>query len=145
MMRSPAFEDHALIPNRYAHSHGDVSPPLEWIGVPDDAAELALACKDPDAPNGTFVHWLLAGIPPQQRGLEAGAAPGLAVPGRNGFGATGYGGPYPPPGDDPHHYVFRLYALPEPSRLPHGFTAQEFTRFEREALETATVVGTYGR
>jgi Raf kinase inhibitor-like YbhB/YbcL family protein len=144
-MRSPAFSDHALIPNRYSHRHGDVSPPLEWADVPEGTAELALECSDPDAPGGTFVHWLLAGIPPREQGLDAGAPVTAAVPGRNGFGGTGYGGPDPPVGDDPHRYFFRLYALPEPSGLAPGFTVEELSRHEGRALAKATLVGTYGR
>lgn len=144
-LRSAAFSDHTLIPAQYSHENGDFSPPLVWSEVPDGAAELALVCEDPDTAAGTFVHWLLAGIPPEQGGLEAGRQPATAVAGRNGFGATGYAGPHPPVGDDPHRYFFRLFALPEPSGLNSGFTAEELTLLRDKALETATLVGTYGR
>lgn len=144
-LRSPAFSDHALIPRQYSHENGDVSPPLMWTEVPEGTAELALVCEDPDTSIGTFVHWLLAAIPSEEGGLEAGRQPAAAVAGRNGFGAPGYGGPHPPVGDDPHRYFFRLYALPEPSGLRAGFTAEDLAPLRDKALGTATLVGTYGR
>ena len=144
-LHSAAFSDHALIPNQYSHENGDFSPPLAWSGVPEDTAELVLVCEDPDAPGGTFVHWLLAGIPPHEGGLEAGRKPAQAVSGRNSYGAVSYGGPNPPVGDDPHHYFFRLYALPEPSGLRPGFTADDFESCRAAALATATLVGMFGR
>jgi Raf kinase inhibitor-like YbhB/YbcL family protein len=144
-LRSAAFSDHTLIPTQYSHENGDFSPALVWSEVPEGTAELVLACEDPDAPSGTFVHWLLAGIPPEDGGLEAGRQPATAVAGRNGYGATGYGGPHPPAGDDPHRYFFRLYALPEPSGLQAGFTAEDLAPVRDKAIQTATLVGTYGR
>ena len=141
-LRSLAFSDHALIPTEYAHSNGDVSPPLEWLDVPDDTAELALTCEDPDADG--FVHWLLVGIPPERDGLEPGHPPASATAGLNGFGTDGYGGPHPPAGDEPHRYFFRLYALPERAGLPPGFTADDLTPFLDKALAKATLVGTFG-
>jgi Raf kinase inhibitor-like YbhB/YbcL family protein len=144
-LRSPAFNDHMPIPSQYSHERGDVSPPLVWTEIPDGTAELALVCEDPDAPGGGFVHWLLAGIPPDEHGLEAGRQPARAVAGRNGFGAPHYGGPHPPPGDKPHRYFFRLYALPEHSGLRSGFTADELAPLRNKALTTASLVGTYNR
>ncbi len=144
-LRSPAFSDHALIPAQYSHQKGDFSPPLEWDDVPDGAAELVLVCEDPDAPSGRFVHWLLADIPPTEGGVEAGRQPAAAVAGRNGFGGAGYGGPHPPVGDEPHHYFFRLYALPGPTGLRTGFTAEDVAAVRERALASATLVGTYGR
>lgn len=142
---SPAFSDHALIPSQYAHQNGDLSVPLAWSDVPEETAELTLTCEDPDAPGGGFVHWLLAGIPPHEGGLEAGRQPARAVAGRNSFGGDAYAGPHPPVGDEPHRYFFRLYALPEPSGLRPGFTAQQLEPHLAKALAKATLVGTFGR
>lgn len=145
-LRSPAFNDHGPIPKEYSHEAGDVSPPLEWSGVPDEAVELVLVCEDPDAPVGTFVHWLLAGIPPETEGLAAGEQPTGAVPGRNDYGTLGYGGPHPPPGDRPHRYVFRLMALSEPSGLEPGFSAEDLDEALRDkVIASGTLVGVYGR
>jgi Raf kinase inhibitor-like YbhB/YbcL family protein len=145
-MRSAAFSDHAMIPAEYSHQAGDVSPPLEWSDVPDDAAELVLACEDPDAPAGSFVHWLLAGIPPETDGIGSGEEPAEAVAGRNDYGRLGYGGPHPPAGDEPHRYFFRLYALSEPSELTSGFTAEDLrVALQERIVATGTLVGTYGR
>jgi Raf kinase inhibitor-like YbhB/YbcL family protein len=145
-LRSAAFNDHTLIPKEYSHEAGDVSPPLEWSGVPDEAAELVLICEDPDAPAGTFTHWLLAGIPPETEGVGTGEQPTEAVAGRNDFGSAGYGGPYPPPGDEPHRYFFRLAALSEPSSLAPGFSAADLDEaVEGKVIATGTLVGTHGR
>jgi Raf kinase inhibitor-like YbhB/YbcL family protein len=145
-LRSPAFDDHAEIPKEYSHEAGDVSPPLQWSGVPDEAVELVLRCEDPDAPVGTFIHWLLAAIPPETEGMVAGDPPAGAVPGMNDYGRLGYGGPHPPPGDPPHRYVFQLMALSEPSGLRSGFSAGDLDEaVEDKVLATGTLVGLYGR
>lgn len=144
-LSSPAFDDHAAIPRQFSHADGDQAPPLTWKGAPDGTAELVLVCDDPDAPDGTFVHWLLAGIDPDVGGSEPGQQPAGAVAGRNDFGAAGYGGPHPPAGDDPHRYRFRLYALPQPSGLAQGFTADELASHTERALATTTLVGLYDR
>ncbi|GAA5038131.1 hypothetical protein HNP84_003276 [Thermocatellispora tengchongensis] len=145
-LRSTAFNDHAMIPRTYSHEAGDVSPPLQWADVPGGTAELALLCEDPDAPGGTFTHWLVAGIPPETSGLDAGAELGEYVVGRNDFGDLGYGGPHPPPGDDPHRYFFRLYAFAAPTGLAEGFSAEDFkSAAKADVLASGTLVGTYGR
>ncbi|MFL6051765.1 MAG: YbhB/YbcL family Raf kinase inhibitor-like protein [Actinoallomurus sp.] len=145
-LRSPAFDDHAEIPKDYSHEAGDVSPPLHWSGVPDEAVELVLRCEDPDAPVGTFIHWLLAAIPPETEGMAAGDPPTDAVPGMNDYGRLGYGGPHPPPGDRPHRYVFQLMALSEPSGLTSGFSAGDLDEaVEDKVMGTGTLVGRYGR
>ncbi|WP_030168465.1 YbhB/YbcL family Raf kinase inhibitor-like protein [Spirillospora albida] len=144
-LRSEAFNDHAMIPSDFAHDHGDVSPPLEWSEAPDDVVEIALACEDPDAPSGTFAHWLLAGIDPATTGVDAGELPTEAVPGRNDYGSAGYGGPMPPPGET-HRYFFRLYGLSEPSGLRPGFTAEDLrAAVQDKVVATGTLVGTFGR
>jgi Raf kinase inhibitor-like YbhB/YbcL family protein len=145
-LHSPAFSDHTLIPAEYSHQSGDVSPPLEWSDVPDGVAELALVCEDPDAPSGTFAHWLLADIDPGTGGIEAGDRPSEAVVGRNDFGSPGYGGPHPPVGDEPHRYFFRLYGLSQESGLKDGFSAADFrVAVQGKVVASGTLVGTYGR
>jgi hypothetical protein len=98
-LRSPSFGDHQPIPARHGKDHENLSPALEWSGVPEEAAELAVLCEDPDAPSGTFIHWVLAGLQPTATGLAEGEHPAAAVEGRNDFGEKGYSGPLPPGGD----------------------------------------------
>jgi Raf kinase inhibitor-like YbhB/YbcL family protein len=101
-LRSPAFADGDTIPGVYTCDGDDVSPPLGWSGVPADAAELAIVVEDPDAPAGTFVHWVLWRLDPGQAGLGQGQVPAGVPEGRNDFGRVGWGGPCPPRGSDPH-------------------------------------------
>ena len=104
---SSAFDDGDFIPARYTCDAEDVSPPLEWTGVPEAAKSLALVCVDPDAPMGTWVHWVIYDLAATLSGLAEGVAPGSGVTsdgakqGVNDFRRTGYGGPCPPPGS-PH-------------------------------------------
>jgi Raf kinase inhibitor-like YbhB/YbcL family protein len=93
---------------------------VEWAHVPAGTAELALICEDPDAPSGTFVHWVLAGISPDSTEIVEDQVPETAVVGRNGFGELGWGGPQPPIGDEPHRYFFHLYAVDRPLGLRQG-------------------------
>ncbi|MER6524019.1 YbhB/YbcL family Raf kinase inhibitor-like protein [Streptomyces sp. NPDC001508] len=145
-LRSAAFSDHTMIPRRHAHDADNVSPPLTWSGVPDDTAELALLCEDPDAPSGTFVHWLVTGIDPRVGGLDAGETPQGGQAHRNGFGERGWGGPQPPVGDDAHRYFFRLYALPAPVSLPDRATADDaHSVLDRQQLASGTIVALYQR
>lgn len=144
-LRSSAFNDHAMIPGEYSHQDGDTSPPLEWADVPEGVAELALICEDPDAPSGTFTHWLLAGIPADDGGLDADEEPAGAVSGRNDYGKSGYGGPHPPSGET-HRYFFRLYGLSEPSGLADGFSADDLrAKIKDKAVASGTLIGTFGR
>jgi Raf kinase inhibitor-like YbhB/YbcL family protein len=107
---STAFAEGQAIPAKYTCDGEDRSPPLRWDGAPA-AQSFALIVDDPDAPGGTFTHWVLYDIPAAQRELPEGLAAGaLGVAGRTGFGKAGYGGPCPPPGA-PHRYVFTLSAL----------------------------------
>ncbi len=92
---SPAFDEGAPIPERYARQGSNVPPPLQWSGVPAGTRELALVVQDPDAPRGPFVHWIVAGLPPTAEGVDGGELPSGAVEGRNDFGEVGYDGPEP--------------------------------------------------
>jgi Raf kinase inhibitor-like YbhB/YbcL family protein len=138
-LTSPAFKDEGTIPERYTCSGRNKSPALKWTGVPAGTRSLALILDDPDAPMGTFVHWVVYNLSPTIKGLPEGAS----VPasgdygqqGVNGRDAIGYTGPCPPPGE-PHHYHFRLYALDQKLELKTGATAQQV-----EATMKGHVVG----
>lgn len=145
-LRSSAFADHDFIPRRYTKDGDDVSPPLTWSGVPEDAEELVLLCEDPDAPSGTFTHWLVTGIDPRSGGVDTGQAPphGEAKP--NSFGDRRWGGPRPPAGDPAHRYFFRLYALSEPLPLPSQPSADDVHRaITGRERASGTLVGLYQR
>ncbi|MBQ0867639.1 YbhB/YbcL family Raf kinase inhibitor-like protein [Streptomyces smyrnaeus] len=145
-LSTSAFNDHALIPRRYTRDGEDVSPPLEWSGVPDGTAELLLLCEDPDAPSGTFVHWLVTGVDPAARSVDTGETPQGGTPLTNGFGGSGWGGPQPPAGDEAHRYFFRLYALPEAVRIPDNASAEDVHRaVDGPALASGNIVGLYQR
>jgi Raf kinase inhibitor-like YbhB/YbcL family protein len=145
-LRSPAFGDHQPIPARHAKDHDNLSPTLEWSGVPQQAVELAVLCQDPDAPGGTFTHWVLAGLEPTAPGLAEGERPVAAVEGRNDFGEEGYSGPLPPVGDGPHRSCFWVFAASAPLGLTAGASAQELRHaLAGKELASSTLVGTYQR
>jgi hypothetical protein len=131
-VKSSTFEAGEAIPKKHTCDGDDVSPPLSWTGAPAETRSLALVAEDPDAPSGTFVHWLVHGLGPGVRGLEANASkkglPGNAHQGRNDFGQLAWRGPCPPKGPA-HRYVFRVFALDAPISLPTGA--------ERSALDSA--------
>lgn len=145
-LRSSAFSDHTPIPHRHAKDGDNLSPPLSWSGVPDGAVELVLLCEDPDAPVGTFVHWVVTGIDPHSTGVEAGRTPPGGTAATNGFGEPGWGGPRPPAGDPAHRYVFRLYAMPGPVSLPDRPSAADVhLAVDDGRLAAGTLVGLYHR
>jgi len=139
---SPAFADGARIPVRYTCKGDNLSPPLKWSAPPAGTSQLALVVDDPDAPGGTFVHWVLTGIPAGQTQLGENAVPPGAAEGRNGAG-SGYTGPCPPSGPV-HHYRFTVYAL---NRSP-GVQADTDPRQAIAAIQAAAtaqgrLVGTF--
>ncbi|TKG70492.1 YbhB/YbcL family Raf kinase inhibitor-like protein [Prauserella endophytica] len=145
-LRSAAFTDHTLIPDRYAHHRDNVSPPLEWTRAPDGTEELALVCEDPDAPGGTFTHWVVTGLAPDCTGADEGRLPSGATPGRNGFGELGWGGPQPPVGDEAHRYFFRLYAVDRPLGLGEGASAEDVhAAVDGHTLAKGNLVGLFAR
>jgi Raf kinase inhibitor-like YbhB/YbcL family protein len=132
---SPAFEEGSAIPARFTCGGEDLSPPLQIEGVPHAAQTLALIVDDPDAPRGTFVHWLLWNLSTEVTDLPEGLPMGNTVPGlapaaqgTNDFGTVGYRGPCPPQGED-HRYRFHLYALDGMLRLNPG---SDRARLEKE-------------
>jgi hypothetical protein len=145
-LSSSAFNDHAVIPRRYTRDGEETSPPLRWSDVPDSTAELVLLCEDPDAPSGTFLHWLVTGIDPAARAVDAGELPPGGTPHKNGFGTTGWGGPQPPAGDEAHRYFFRLFALPEPVTIPDNASPEAVHQaVDKAALASGNIVGLYQR
>jgi Raf kinase inhibitor-like YbhB/YbcL family protein len=145
-LRSPAFSDHELMPERLSRRGGNISPPLQWSDVPDDASELVLLCEDPDAPGEPFLHWLVTGIDPATGGVGEGEAPASGREWPNDFGAVGWGGPQPPVGDDPHRYFFRLYAVSGPLRLPARPRVGDVPgAVSGQELASGTLVGRFAR
>lgn len=143
-LTSPAFESQGMIPEQYTCDGRDISPELNWTVVPSGTRSFALIVDDPDAPAGTWVHWVLFDIPAEVRSLPAGVR-GVGVEGRNGWRSTGYGGPCPPPGE-PHRYFFKLYALDGMLELPSGASKAEVERaMQGRILGQGELVGLYGR
>jgi hypothetical protein len=141
-IRSSAFDHHKRIPERYTGDGEDVSPALEWSGVPDGTKAFALIVHDPDAPlvDG-FTHWVAYGIPGDVTGLPEGAE---VTSGSNSFGKAGYNGPAPPPGHGTHHYYFWVYALDQELDLAPGLDRRGLIdRIEDHVIEQARLVGTY--
>jgi Raf kinase inhibitor-like YbhB/YbcL family protein len=151
-LTSEAFGNDQAIPAKYTADGEDVSPDLSWGGVlPDNTQALAIIMDDPDAPAGTFTHWLLYDMPTFRTGLAVGVPAkerlpdGEAKQGKNSFGTIGYKGPAPPRGK-PHHYHFTIYALDAPTGLAPGATRKELVRaMEGHAVGQAELVGTYQR
>ena len=113
-VRSPAFAAGAMIPVRFSCRGSNTPIPLAWAGVPAGTGSVALIMDDPDAPSGTFTHWVVFNLPVTSRGITNGRLPAGAAQARNGRGQAAYTGPCPPSGT--HHYRFTVYA--EPEQLP---------------------------
>jgi Raf kinase inhibitor-like YbhB/YbcL family protein len=148
-LKSPAFEEGKVIPEQYTCDGTDQSPPLAWSDVPKGTKSLALIVDDPDAPGGTWVHWVLYNIPPETTSLRSGLTgegqlPTGARQGKNDFHKIGYGGPCPPNGT--HRYDFKLFALDKPLALsdnaakPHVEAAMS-----GHVLAEARLTGKYSR
>ena len=143
-----AFEDGASIPRRYTCDGEDVSPAVAWSGEPGGTKSFTLIMDDPDAPAGTWNHWLLWDIPEGPHELGERFRPGaVGQSGTNDFGKLGYGGPCPPRGHGPHRYYFRLYALDvETLGLKPGARRAELDRaLRRHVLGEASYMGRYER
>jgi len=145
VLHSEAFAAGAEIPRVYTCDGSDSAPPLSWSGVPAGTKSLALIVDDPDAPGGTWVHWIVYNLPPAGGKVAAGGAlPKGALHGSNSWKKAAYGGPCPPSGR--HHYSHRLYALD--TLLPdlHGPSKATLEQaMQGHVLAQAELVGTYQR
>lgn len=142
---SPVFNEGDQIPRRFTGDGVDVSPPLSFTGLPEQTAELAVLVEDPDAPSGTFTHWVMWGIDPDQSSLSEGEVPAGAAQGKNDFGRRAYGGPFPPRGRS-HRYVFEILALSEPLGLAAGASAADLRRATAgKVLASGRLTGRYQR
>ncbi len=147
---SNSFKENSPIPLKFTCQGNDISPEISWGNIPKGTKSFALVMEDPDAPFGTFVHWVIYNIPGDYVGLkenvkkeehiENGIAQGI-----NDFGKTGYGGPCPPPGRA-HRYFIKLYALDENLNLPAGLRANELMeKIKGHILSKTTYFGLYQR
>lgn len=143
-LSSSAFRHSGEIPALYSCDGSDTSPPLAIEGVPKEAKSLALVMDDPDAPAGTWVHWVLWNIDPSTERIAQGSAPRGAEQGVNSWRRKSYGGPCPPSGR--HRYYFRLYALSERLNLPSNSTRKELDQaMKGKILAQAELLGVYSR
>lgn len=141
-LTSPAFEPKGKIPAEHSYHGGNLSPPLKITGVPKEAVTLALICDDPDAPRGTWVHWVVWSLDPKTAAIEKGRLPAGAREGSNSWGETGWGGPAPPSGT--HRYVFKLYALKSPLEVKEGSDAKALGAAMRgKVLASARLIGVF--
>jgi Raf kinase inhibitor-like YbhB/YbcL family protein len=148
-LTSAAFKEGEPIPRAYTCNGVNISPPLEWSGVPKTAKTIAIVSDDPDAPGGTWVHWVLYNLPADNIGLvenmpakETLKAGGFQ--GKNDFGKTAYGGPCPPSGT--HRYVFKIYALDSELPLKAGATKAELLKaMDDHVVLQGQLMGTYRR
>lgn len=148
-LTSPAFAEGGTIPNPFTCEGRDVSPLLHWSNPPEGTQSFALICDDPDAPVGTWVHWVLFNLPPDISELHAEIPPKKTLKnnarhGKNDFGKFGYGGPCPPGGT--HRYFFKLYALDTVINLESGITkAQLLEAMKGHILDEGQLMGKYKR
>lgn len=141
---SEAFNEGESIPQLYTCDDKNESLPLEWTGVPENATSLAIIMDDPDAPAGTWVHWVVYNLPGNISGLEQGSAGG-GIEGRNDFNRTGYGGPCPPRNSN-HRYFIKIYALDGLVDLKAGASkAQLESAMQGHILAQGQLMGRYGR
>lgn len=145
-LTSTAFAHGQPIPKQFTADGRNISPPLKWSDPPAGTRSLALVCEDPDAPRGTFTHWVVFNLPAESRELKEGESlPDGAAQGTNDFGKAGYGGPSPPAGK-PHRYFFKLLALDRPLDLEPGAKKDRVLAAAKDCvLAQAELMGTYGR
>ncbi len=148
-LESPVFQNGHRIPKRYTCDGEDISPPLKWEGVPKGTKSFVLICDDPDAPMGTWVHWVYYNIPKEVRSLPENILPEEnpaigGTQGLNDFKKIGYGGPCPPWGT--HRYFFKLYALDDMLDLPAGLTKDQLMKIiQGHIIDKAVLMGIYSR
>ena len=147
---SSAFEPNGVIPEKYSCEGEDISPPLRWSDPPPGTKGFALVSDDPDAPGGTWVHWVMYDLPADARELGEGFPKNETLPdgtkqGMTDFRRVGYGGPCPPPGSF-HRYFFKLYALDTALNLPPRQTKQQLLKaMEGHILSQGELIGRYRR
>lgn len=147
---SSAFAEGQAVPKKHTCEGTDVSPPLEWTGIPEGTKSIALVCDDPDAPMGTWVHWVVFNLAPDTTSLTENLpkTPKLddgTLQGVNDFKRSGYGGPCPPPGK-PHRYFFKLYALDTSLDLGEGAGKKDVEKaMVGHILGQGQLMGTYKR
>ncbi len=146
---SPAFKNGGMIPSKYTCDGADVSPPISWTRIPKAAKSIALIADDPDAPHGTWVHWVIYNVPPGARGLPERVPPARTLSdgskqGLNDFGKIGYNGPCPPGGT--HRYFFKVYALDTLLKLNPVTTKAELVKaMNGHILAQGELMGKYAR
>ena len=142
-LTSPAFKHNGAMPSEYTCDGEDISPELNIENAPENAKSLALIMDDPDAPAGTWVHWVVWNIPPGTKVISKGTEP-KGVQGTTSFGRKGYGGPCPPSGT--HRYFFKLYALDTTLGLKEGSSKQDLEKaMQGHIIEKTELMGTYKR
>ena len=148
-LTSTAFVRGGPIPAKYTCDGEDITPPLQWSDPPRDTQSFALIVNDPDAPVGTWVHWVLYNLPAERRALQEGVLADAELsdgsrPGQNGWRRLGYGGPCPPGGT--HRYFFELYALDTALDLDAGASKKQVLQaMEGHILAQAELMGVYSR
>jgi len=148
-IESDAFKYGEIIPVKYTCDGEDISPPLRWENIPEGTKSLVLICDDPDAPMGTWDHWILFNIPPDVKELPEGIKPlekleNGAIHGKNSWKKLGYGGPCPPFGT--HRYFFKIYALDTVLDLKPGATKKEILKaMEGHIIGCGELMGKYKR
>jgi len=143
---STAFKEGEMIPRKFTCDDKDLSPQVGWATVPSGAKSIALICDDPDAPVGTWVHWIVYNIPASAKELPEGvkALPAGARQGMNDFRKLNYGGPCPPGGT--HRYFFKVYALDTVLNLKEGISKSELLKsMEGHILDQGQLIGKYKR
>lgn len=148
-IESSVLKEGGMIPEKYTCDGDDISPPVSWSDIPQSSVSLALICDDPDAPAGTWVHWVIFNIPAQTSGLKEFVPaerklPDGSLQGTNDFRKIGYGGPCPPSGT--HRYYFKLYALDTKLELDAGATKWQLVQVMKgHILAEAQLMGKYKR
>jgi len=143
-LSSTAFQNNGSIPSRYTCDGRDINPPLAIENVPPGTKSLALIVDDPDAPMGTWVHWVSWNIAPGIKEIKENDTPGGSVSGLNDFKRQSYGGPCPPSGT--HRYFFKLYALDTALDLPSGAKKADVEKaMKGHVISEAQIIGLYKR
>lgn len=146
LLKSSAFKGGGFIPAKHTCDGEDVNPLIEILNVPEGTKSTVLIMDDPDAPAGTWDHWILWNMDPKTHYIPEDSVPGSALQGKTSFSRPGYGGPCPPKGDKAHRYMFKVYALDVLLDLAEGASKQELLQaMEGHILEQGTLTGLYAR